>query len=486
MFRLLEPANNLTPHDALGLDILGKRWVITEYAKVSDAPEYTCISYAWGKDKTENFLCFEQPMSKRTVTVLESAIRVSQSPENWTKGIRFSHNGDSLKEAAGQAAALNASKAFWVDALCVPPEDPARTICLQSMGEIFSSAYQVLVVLRERCTDAIRNTRQNGKLVSSDLSLLEKEDWVSRAWTYQEAVNSKRLYFAVEGNEDAIVSGHDFLNAIMVAIDGFKEVNNLDKLDWEKQRPKLRSLERLLADYLMSDFATRSAYQVMTVMDQRISEREDDHFYAMIGSITTTSEQVEGDETLDPSEYFMRVCEGKRDFSFLYGAAPRDETAGRRWRPRQGRFSSLLPDLITLGSAEAGRKELTHLQLDNMYRLAPGPITSDGLKAARWFVEDKSDASSSEDVAPQILKRLRILGFSGFGDYLEFESGFFFPQSGPLKSNEMFVVVSHEIHWVTGGPGLLLRATNSCINDFCDVGAFIGKRPKSGDGIKVG
>ncbi|WP_299938252.1 HET domain-containing protein [uncultured Pelagimonas sp.] len=468
------------------LEISGQKWAISEYSELADAPAYTCISYAWGKEKIENPLCVEQPMSARVIRAIETAIGVSQSQEDWVKSIRFSHNGDSLKEAAGQTAAVNASPAFWVDALCVPAEDPARNVCLQSMGEIFSSAFQVLVVLGEQCSEAIRKTSQNGKLVSSDLSLLEKEDWVSRAWTYQEAVNSKRLYFAVEGDEDAIVSGHDFLNVIMAAIDAFKEANNLGKLDWEKQRPKLRSLERLLADYLISDFATRSAYQVMSVMDQRISERANDHFYAMIGSITTKAELVDGDEKLDPSEYFMRVCERKGDFSFLYGAAPRDKTAGRRWRPRQGRFPALLPDLITLGSIETGRKELTHLQLDNMYRLVPGAITSDGLKAARWFVEDKSDTSSSEDVATQVLKRLRILGFSGCGNYLEFEAGFFFPQSEPLKSNDTFVVVSHDIHWVTGGPGLLLRATNSNINDFCDVGAFIGRRPKSGDGIKLG
>lgn len=486
MFRLLEPANHLTTHDALALDILGKRWVITEYANVSDAPEYTCISYAWGKDKTENPLCVEQPMSKRTVPAIETAIRVSQSTENWAKGIRFSHNGDSLKEAAGQAAALNASQAFWVDALCVPEEDPARTVCLQSMGKIFSSAHQVLVVLREQCSEAIRKTRQNGKLVSSDLSLLEKEDWVSRAWTYQEAVNSKRLYFAVEDDEDTIVSGHDFLNTIMVAIDVFKEANNLGKLAWEQQRPKLRSLERLLADYLISDFATRSAFQVMSVMGQRISERADDHFYSMIGAITTTTEQVDGDEKLDPSEYFMRVCERKGDFSFLYATAPRNKTVGRQWRPLEGRFPALLPDLITLGSTEAGSKELTHLQLNNMYRLVPGSVTSDGLKAVRWFIEDKSDTSSTDDVVTQILERLRILGFSGCGEYLEFETGFFFPQSAPIKSNEFFAVISHDIHWVTGGPGLLLRENSSDISDFYDVGVFVGRRPKSGDGIKVG
>lgn len=485
MFRLLEPANHSTPPDASCLKLFNRRWLINEYAQVSDAPEFTCISYAWGKEIIENPLCVEQQMSTRTIRALETAISVSQSQENWACSIRFSHNGDSLKEAAGQAAALNASQAFWVDALCVPSKDPARTVCLQSMGEIFSSAYQVLVVLEGQCSDAIRNTSQNGKLGSSDLSLLEKEDWVSRAWTYQEAVNSKRLYFAVEGNEDAIVSGHDFLNTIMVAIDVFKEANNLGKLAWEKQRPKLRSLERLLADYLMSDFATRSAYQVMSVMDQRVSERADDHFYAMIGSITTTTEQIEGDEKLDPSEYFMRVCERKGDFSFLYGAAPRKEVLGQRWRPIEGRFPALLPDLITLGSTEAGQKELTHLQLNNMYRLVPGPVRSDGLKAARWFVEDKSDTSSSEDVATQILKRLRILGFSGCGEYLEFETGLFFPQSEPLESDDIFAAVSHDIHWVTGGPGLLLRASSSDISEFYDVGVFVGRRPKSGIGIKV-
>jgi hypothetical protein len=415
MFRLLEPANHLTPPDASFIELFEIKWVIKEYAQVSDAPEFTCISYAWGKEKVENPPCVEQLMSTRTIRAIETAISVSQLKENWARNISFSHDGDPLREAAGQAAAVNASQAFWVDALCVPSDEPARTVCLQSMGEIFSSAYQVLVVLREQCSDAIQNASQTEKLKSSDLSTLEKEDWVSRVWTYQEAVNSSRLYFVVEGNEDAIVSGNEFLNMIMTAIDVYKAANNLDKLAWEKQSPKLRSLERLLADYMMADFATRSAYQVMSVMENRCSERVDDYFYAMVGSITTTTERVEGDEKLVPSEFFMRSCERKGDFSFLYSSAPRSEEVASGWRPIQGRFSALLPDLITLGSSEVGRKELTHLQLDNMYRLVLGPITSDGLKAARWFVEDKSDTSSSGNVATQILKRLRAVSANRVG-----------------------------------------------------------------------
>ncbi|MDO6590512.1 hypothetical protein DS901_18120 [Loktanella sp. D2R18] len=486
MFRLLEPANHLTPPDASFIELFEKKWVIKEYAQVSDAPAFTCISYAWGKGKVENPVCVEQHMSIRTIRALETAINVSQSKENWGRNISFSHDGNSLKEAAGQAAAVNASQAFWVDALCVPFDEPGRTVCLQRMGEIFSSAYQVLVVLREQCSDAIQNASQTEKLTSSDLSILEKEDWVSRVWTYQEAVNSSRLYFGVEGNEDAIVSGNEFLNMIMTAIEVYKADNNLDKLAWEKQSPKLRSLERLLADYMMADFATRSAYQVMSVMENRCSERVDDHFYAMVGSITTTTERVEGDETLEPSEFFMRSCERKGDFSFLYCGAPRSEEVASGWRPIEGRFPALLPDLITLGSSQAGRRELTHLQLDSMYRLVSGTITLDGISAARWFVEDKSETSSPNDVARQILNRLRTLGFSGCGEHLEFETGFFFPQKEPLNSDDIFAAVSHNIHWVTGGPGLLLRANSSDIDDFFDVGVFIGQRPKSGTRIMVG
>ena len=104
-------------------------------------------------------------MSTRTIQAIETTIRVSQSQENWAKNISFSHNGDAPKEAAGRAAAVNASRAFWVDALCVPTQEPARTVCLQSMGAIFSSAYQVIVVLTEQCSNAIQNNSQSGKLV---------------------------------------------------------------------------------------------------------------------------------------------------------------------------------------------------------------------------------------------------------------------------------------------------------------------------------
>jgi hypothetical protein len=219
-------------------------------------------------------------------------------------------------------------------------------------------------------------------------------------------------------------------------------------------------------------------------MDERLAERPEDHFYAMVGSIAESA-RVDGDENLVPSEYFMRVCERNADFSFAYSTAPRNETVGQRWRPMDGRFPTVLPNLITFGNSERGTAHATHLCLENMYRLQPGPVGSDGLKSVRWFARASDSCTSSEDVALRTLERLRTLGFSGTGEYLEFETGFFFPQSVSGLASDVFAVVSSDIHWVTGGPGLLLRTGSSGIHEFYDVGAFVGKSLKSGEEINV-
>ena len=486
MFRLLEPANHLTPPDASTVVLFGKRWVITEYAHISDAPPFTCISYAWGDEKERNPVYQDQVMSSRTIPTLETTISASQSQKSWAANIKFSYNSDLEKEEAGQAAALTASQALWIDTFCVPAKEPARTICLQSMGEIFSSAYQVIVVLTKQCSGVIRSIHQTGNLGASKIGTLEKEDWVSRAWTYQEAVNSRSLYFIVEGEDNTIVSGQDFLRAIVDAIEVYKQRHDLDNASWIKFHPRLYNLEALLADYLIADYSTRSAYQVMSAMDQRSAERADDIFYAMIGAISSAPEKIERAETLSPAEYFMRVCERKGDYSFIYSNAKRSKTAGQHWRPAKGKATAVLPNLITFGDNEAGIQEPSHLKLENMNRLKPGNINEDALKAARWFAGSKDEEMPKTDVAAKILKRLISLGFTGCGEYLEFETGFFFPHSKPEQSKDMLVVVSTEIHWVTGGPGLLLRSNNTDIKDFCDVGAFVGRNAKVGTSVKVG
>ena len=84
---------------------------------------------------------------------------------------------------------------IWVDAFCVPgPEQPAeREAPLQSMSFMCSQAEEVVMALTAQARPALERITSESSLLRTHLSLLEQEDWVTRAWTYQEAVNSKWL-----------------------------------------------------------------------------------------------------------------------------------------------------------------------------------------------------------------------------------------------------------------------------------------------------
>lgn len=489
-FRLLQPADDLTPSDAPSIELCGSRWILNEYAQLPGGLAYTCVSYVWGQEITENQLCDGRLISARTIPVMEATIKASRSSKNWDN-VQLSQ--DQQKDAAAKMEALNATNAFWIDAICTPAQDPARTSSLRSMGSIYSSAWQVFVVLSASTSTVFRQIRDTGRLDSNALFILESDEWITRSWTYQEMVNSRALYFIAQDDESAIVSGVDFLSAVLTSTDDYRSAHGIDSLTWSEQHPKLDSLECLIADYKISQYAERSAYQVMSAMHKRYSEKIDDHFYAMVGAIKTSSVYVQGDEFESPSEYFMQTCEAKGDYSFLYNTAPRSDTYGRQWRPIEGKFQPVLPELLIFGSGQSGNLKPTHIQFENMCRLVPGTIGADGLKAAKAHLAMVhrhrpygKTSSSPRDVAEAILELLRARGFSGCGEYLELESGFFFSQSTPARFDEIFVAISIDVYWQGGSPGMLLRSNGTDINDFCDVGAFIGRIPKNGESIMVG
>jgi len=485
MIRLLLPMDTQKSKNARSIELLGKKWVICEYADVADAPTYTCISYAWGLETVENPFYDGQLMSARTIPVLEAAFSASHSAQNWSENIRFDYKKDAQKEKEGRDAALSATQAIWIDALSVPPQEPTRTACLQSMGQIYSAAHQVLVVLDKQCSKVIQSISKGEKIETAALLSLEKESWVSRAWTYQEAVNSRTLYFIFEEENSAIIAGQDFLKAVGDAIEEFKNLRGYDKISWTQHHASLEGLENLVADYLIFSYAQRSAYHVMSVVCQRTAERPEDQFYAMVGSITTKAPKILNAETLLPSEYFMGVCERKGDFSFIYNTAKRSPVLGQHWRPVDEQFFAVLPGLITFGDGQKGQRHSTHLALTNMHQLVPGAINPDGLKAARWFMGANREDLSPEETASGVLKRMRALGFTGSGDYQEYETGFFFPQTKPSDPGNLTASISCGLNWVTGGPGLLLEENDLDVKGFRDVGAFVGRSPKSGLPINV-
>ncbi|MDZ4817427.1 MAG: HET domain-containing protein [Planctomycetota bacterium] len=429
-------------------------------------------------------------MSARTIPVLEATIKATQSSKNWAN---VQLNQDQQKDAMAKAEALSATRAFWIDAICTPALDEARDSTLRSMGAIYGSAWQVFVVLSASSSAVFHQIRDTGRLDSSALFILEGDEWITRSWTYQEMVNSRALFFIAQDGEGVIISGVDFLSAVLTAADDYRSAHGIDSLTWSEQHPNLDSLECLIADYKIAQYAQRSAYQVMSAMHKRFSERVDDHFYAMVGAITTSALNIPGYESQSPSEYFMQTCEAKGDYSFVYNIAPRSQIHGRRWRPIEGKFPPVLPELLIFGDGQFGNLNATHIQFEKMCQLVPGNIGADGLKAVKAHLAmvhrnrpNAKNLSSPIDLAEAILELLRARGFSGCGEYLELENGFFFSQSKPARSNEISVAISIDVHWQGGGPGMLLRSNGTDINDFCDVGAFIGRVPKYGGSIRVG
>lgn len=460
--RLLTPANDFTPTDAPFIWLCGRRWVLRQYPETlepTDIPSYICISYSWGKGRIKNVFEDEQEMSDRTIPVIESAIKASRA------------------------------SAIWVDALCVPYGSPDREACLLRMGQIYSSASEVYVVLSKKCSEVFRQIREVNHLNAEALYILESDDWVDRPWTYQESAN-RSINFIAEGDDGRVaVSDIDLLNIVLTSSDDYIAAQKIDAHSFALQFPRVEYLQNLIASHNIEFNLGLSAYQVMSDMYRRYSDETVGFYSALICAFSPVPIPLNSQtEALSHSaEYFMQVCEAKDDYSFIYCVAPRSEVPGRSWRPVADHIPPLTTHLNIHGSGQTGSLKPTHLQLDNMSRMNPGVLNSDSQKAVIFFAKGFKANLQTDDLANIALNRLRQLGFSGCGDYLELENGYFFPQSPLARSEEYFVAISPNVIWTNGGPSLLLRSSGTDINCFCDVGVFVGRVPMTGgESINVG
>src|SRR5262245_37388246 len=91
------------------------------------AAPYICVSYSWGVERTANPFYSGQSMSIRALPALKAT-----------------HAALAAFEATPDEMRL---RVVWLDAACVPPQDPAHTLCLRNMGAIYAAARAVLAVM---------------------------------------------------------------------------------------------------------------------------------------------------------------------------------------------------------------------------------------------------------------------------------------------------------------------------------------------------
>lgn len=459
MFRLLVPASATDAVGAPRINLLGRPWVIAERAEIpgqGDGLPYTCVSYAWGAGRVPSPFDPLETMSDRTVRVIEATLRACPAT------------------------------ALWVDALCVPARGLERTICLRNMGAIYAGAQRVVVVLSEAGAALVELIHQEQPVDEATLLAFEKDPWVTRAWTYQEVVNSRALSFVVETGGDVFVKGHDLLREVNEAISTYKKTRGYDMFDIRERHPRLDSIEDLLVDWMIADYQGRSAYQAMSDLARRSAERHEDRYFALLGAISSAVLDDRDAAELEPAEQFMRVCESKGDFSFIYSTAQRSTVPGQSWRPASPDAAHpVLPWHSLGGSGQPGYLHPTHLRLDGMCRLVPGPIDAAASADISAWHDRGRKRSSAGSVPEVVLGCLRQAGFSGCGTWIELQNGYFFPQWMPDAFEDAVVLIATKITWIQGAPGLLVREAENGMRHCGAVGVFVGKVPKVSDSFDL-
>jgi hypothetical protein len=338
------------------------------------------------------------------------------------------------------------------------------------MGFIYSQAQEVIVVLSAAALPAIQYMAGHDHVLEPHLVVLENEEWVSRAWTYQEAVNSQRLYITCEGARGTAIDGGHFLNAVGYTL------SQMDGSHMSKTRrfPRLDTFQDVIADYFVAEYEQRSALVIMCNMDRRTQRDEADHFYAMIGAIS--AERASSAGTTDACEAFMALCERKGDYSFIYSGAPREDAPGRRWRPLSGHVPALLLRHCW-GASQPGRADERGLHLDVMVEHPTGELLENGERSIRkWLAvleESPSDATDAS-LRQAMYQALRPIGFRGSSQCIDTPAGCFFPFETVAPESVVRVLVATAVKWVFGGPGLACYRRHGGGETYYTPGVFVG------------
>jgi Heterokaryon incompatibility protein (HET) len=419
----------------------------------SDVPQYICISYAWGSGRVPNPIHPTVKMSDRTLPAVIAAIR----------------NNDPNHSAS----------MIWIDALCVPVEPLAKRATLESMGFIYGSATQVVVVLSNEAFAAIEKTSQldtarTSSAAAEILDVLENDTWMRSVWMYQ-VVNSRDLLFTGEGMVGKFIPGEPFLNRFGHYLQTWQRANGYNSFTFREKYPFLDAFENVVLDWRMAGYGERSGLQVMSQMDIRLSEEPSNKFYSMIGAITNKPAGRSLTSSIESiSETFMELCEEKGDYSFIYASTERDKRSGYQWRPAPGILRSTVP-WHCLGAAQRGEKDPQGIRLKDIVVLEiAASVSEPGREIVLLTTQSDDEGQTDAALATKMYSLLRQLGFTGSEEYLVTTRGFFYPQ-WPIFSAPLVLWASTTISWRVAVPGMAVVSVDG--QKRYVPGVFVGAVP---------
>jgi hypothetical protein len=102
-----------------------------------------------------------------------------------------------------------------------------------------------------------------------------------------------------------------------------------------------------------------------------------------------------------------------------------------------------------------------------------------------WVKRQPSQTSESQSLPEATFDCLTHTGFTGSSQFIECETGYFFPQVPAPDGAEPCIAIATGVRWVQGAPGLLLQQRGDGPHGFCCPGAFIGMVPSQGESIDM-
>jgi Heterokaryon incompatibility protein (HET) len=198
--------------------------------------KYVCVSYAWENLSIKHPFDENKNISNRTLSVLQTACYSYQQLLNINeKNIEFTDK-------------------IWIDSICIPSNNAENDLHYFLMGEIYAKSSIVFVILSKELETVLYKVRNEIKLLVNDFELLNQDKWVSRHWTYQEIVNSGRIYLNSEGSTDNPIFISSFFDKIAQDIEHYTNSNYLDTLGFQKKYPFLTSLEAVIIDWRIMSY----------------------------------------------------------------------------------------------------------------------------------------------------------------------------------------------------------------------------------------
>ena len=434
---------------SLSITLEGRQWRLTPPLDTTDQssiPKFICISYLWGQGRSPNSFDRERLMSDQTLPALAAVTRNSSA------------------------------SAFWIDAFCIPAKQPQRSATLESMGFIYNLAFAVFVALSGPAFAILNRMNRSDQVSGEQLLTLEQDEWVSSVWTYQEIINSKMLHFVSSQPGVAVIDGSMFLNRLGYSLTLLGKEMGISTFDICRRFPRLDALQEVLADFRMANYCEVSALQALSNLDRRFTGKPKNYFYSLLGVVSKTPIwRGESSTMAELSERFMSSCEQKNDYSFIYSSSPRDECAGRRWRPQPGVIHAVLAWHYGQQGAQKGHQTTEGFWLDAMMQFGSPEHLSKTAKEniIKSLFLSSEPASSDAAIAEEVFQRLQQIGFTGSNTYLTSNEGIFFPQSPLENEARTTVMVATCVNWVFGAPGIA-RMTRLDEPDIFTAGVFVG------------